>query len=347
MAGRATTSTQSNSLNGCQLSLLILAFLLERGKNMKRSSNKLIISIVTFGFIIIALAATTYAWFTIDHLARVNSFSIDVTAGDGIEISVGNANDWYSILSASYMNNYLYNKYNQHVVDEQGNITVVEKDGILGSDFILKELTSTDGVSLTNMYGGEISFGNGSGGFIEFDLHFRSRTPGTIYWRQVTLDSNGIEWVSDKNFIGPKGEEVQVGETLTSKAADAARISVAGSSVVVYENPESATNVVLNNTPIMNGAIDYYNVAHGYNRNDPSTEQVIKEEDLPTDIAESITSLASPVVIAELGELDDSGYHYATITVRIWLEGWDPNDFIAIANDILSVSLLFDKENIE
>ena len=67
----------------------------------------------------------------------------------------------------------------------------------------------------------------------------------------------------------------------------------------------------------MNGAIDYYNVAHGYNRNDPSTEQVIKKK-IYQRYSRKYSSLASPVVIAELGELDDSGYHYATITVRIW-----------------------------
>ena len=93
---------------------------------MNKLMRKLSISILAVVFAVVAMGATTFAWFTITNTARINQFDVYVTAGSGFEIAVtgidGTPSAWKST------------------------ITETEVEAAIGN-VVLKDLTSTDGVN--------------------------------------------------------------------------------------------------------------------------------------------------------------------------------------------------------
>ncbi|MFA6827833.1 MAG: hypothetical protein WCR64_05255, partial [Bacilli bacterium] len=62
---------------------------------MKNLSRKLMLSIVAIALVVIALGTSTFAWFTLSNKASVGQFNAEVTAGEGMELSV-DGTTWYS-----------------------------------------------------------------------------------------------------------------------------------------------------------------------------------------------------------------------------------------------------------
>ncbi|MGI6728746.1 MAG: hypothetical protein ACOX5P_00560 [Bacilli bacterium] len=55
---------------------------------MRKLTTKLLFAIISAAFALVALGTTTFAWFTISNTASVSQFSAQVTAGQGLEISL-------------------------------------------------------------------------------------------------------------------------------------------------------------------------------------------------------------------------------------------------------------------
>ena len=62
---------------------------------MKNLTRKLMLSIVAIALVVIALGTSTFAWFTLSNKASVGQFNAEVTAGQGMELSL-DGNNWYS-----------------------------------------------------------------------------------------------------------------------------------------------------------------------------------------------------------------------------------------------------------
>jgi len=345
---------------------------------MRKLTTKLLFAIISAAFALVALGTTTFAWFTISNTASVSQFSAQVTAGQGLEISL-DGTYFYTTIPASVI---------QAKIDSL-NVT-------------LKDVTSPDG---KNMYyfdddvddDDAITYGGTSNPYIEFDLIVRSPVASTVVkLSSVSFSSNtgNATWTPDTIFVNAKGklvvpyadaaELIAAAPALTEAgiikgfqldseeetlvvayrndediftfedivfgpqayyAHDALRLSIAEKLEeeeeeeevkVVYEHPETETNTVLGDTPQLNGAVHYYNQKNGL-ISIPGEEYNglnFSAATLP-DSNTSFTEL-SPIVTLT-NKIGD--YYYGVVTVRVWIEGWDPDTFNAILTQNIYVSL--------
>ena len=56
---------------------------------MKKLTQKLVLSVITMALVVVALGTSTFAWFTLQNTASLEQFSGQVTAGEGMEVSLG------------------------------------------------------------------------------------------------------------------------------------------------------------------------------------------------------------------------------------------------------------------
>ncbi|HEY8395984.1 MAG TPA: hypothetical protein VIK96_04325 [Bacilli bacterium] len=314
-------------------------------------SRKLLLSVLTVAFAFITLGATTFAWFTLSTKAEVQTFNVDVTSGAGIEISADGSN------------------YSNYITADQIYAAITRAE----SSTILDHVTSKDGQTFTTIdYEGELSFDKGANsGWAEFDLWFRSPEANVeVYMLNNTkVTSTGVGWISDANFQLTPEKSVEVGSKETLYGANAVRISttenvltpndtgfqyVDGSTSNIYELG-GATGDQRLDTQIKTtyGSVAYYNAK---NPNAQITDTIIqyvelpqvvlKTEDLPK-LNELNTTTIDPEVHTPVATLKVANkytgvnFYYGQITVRIWLEGWDPDMFNAIMADKISISLVF------
>lgn len=316
---------------------------------MNKIMKKIYLSVLTLGITVVALGTTTFAWFTLTNQADIQSFEAQVIADAGIEmrlakfIAVGETGDrfgasfpetrWVTTLTTTMLQDFI--------------------EEVFTEDFRFNERTSSDGSTIRL---NDASKTAASDGFLEFELDFRSNAATTILWTGAGLTSQGVPFTTSVDFTDADGTEYEVGDFIGNRfASHATRISVeqrtgqeATDHLVVYELPAGDGNIVLggfettdpNADPtefelaFPNGALSYYFA-------------VMEEMPLNVDtvvVPETITDFTADQVVLEMDEnhLDIDNFEYSgTITVRIWLEGWDPNMFNVILNDIISVSLEF------
>lgn len=187
--------------------------------------------------------------------------------------------------------------------------------------------------------------------FIEFKLAFRTLSTEELdlFWDHVSLTSKGVEWAPEVPFTSAiTGEQVPT-ETLEDYyAANAARISINSgeSTVVVFENADDKQgirNTVLNTSNFLpnKGAHQYFKLMTGQTviKSDANDEEGIMPDNYKT--VDTITSLSNQKVATFPGNNGSGGYQYVTITVRIYIEGMDPEAFNSILGDTLTVQLGF------
>ena len=95
---------------------------------MKKLSKKMMISLLTFALVFIALGVSTFAWFTLADSASLNDLEINVSLGEGLDISLDGTN-------------YQSNLTKEDIARKIGNIK-------------LTDCTSTDGISIKDIKGG-------------------------------------------------------------------------------------------------------------------------------------------------------------------------------------------------
>jgi hypothetical protein len=371
---------------------------------------------------VVALGATTFAWFTLGNEATVGQVGGTITAGEGLEIRIAQGQQgymdgttvtnitgfesWYTNLPSSKLVDFLEIKYheNHNRID-------------------LKGLTTEDGVTLFGM--NTTPAAGNSGAYIEYALEVRSQTPGYLYVSSATLEGAPVSWVADTDYFVVNGIRAVADQTTVHvSAADAARLSVQGNRNHVFAfqneagdatteaNPGSSNHTItVGNTitgkhndvnyvaPSKFGAHDYFFMKSGgsdmttlvapldeaftlvngeleakadaanvklvdtyspLNESkriaDSNNEKAIAELKyafvLATEGATHIEDPANPGQFIPAGQstpthkLDTEGYAYATITVRIWIEGWDNEAYNAIFTAPLFASLAVVKKDI-
>jgi len=64
---------------------------------MRKLTTKLLFAIISAAFALVALGTTTFAWFTLTNEATISQFNAEITAGEGIEISIDGTNYYTTI----------------------------------------------------------------------------------------------------------------------------------------------------------------------------------------------------------------------------------------------------------
>lgn len=331
---------------------------------MKKLTQKLVLSVITMALVVVALGTSTFAWFTLTNQASLQSFEAQVTAGEGIEISLGTwsggllsaggtatiteSSVWYAVLP-------------QAAIDAR----IDEMFGVDNFRFI--DLTSGNGVLITDKLGVTVT----SSGFIPLDIFFRSATPQVIRVTNVSMTGPTIPktWVVDvPSFTGANSQTYGTDEsnkTMSVAAWTAARVSVQGVTAfgtspqtTVFERNEvvfdsgSATAVVYNSNqasayvesdPVAGGASYYYakgNIGDISILNPlPSTVKTSE-----TGVFEISGNAYAPVITTATATIGGVAqpYTYGKAVVRIWIEGFDADAFDAIFTTVLAVQLRFD-----
>ncbi len=299
---------------------------------MRKFSNKMVLSVLTLVLLVVALGTTTYAWFTVGNTANVEQFETEVTSGHGLEMVYVDAGGterggWKRTITTDDMLAYLLADYGI-------------ASGTWGEKFKLYPVTSTDGTTFKKLSSDytALDAATRADGYVEFKLKFRTMATGaSLVWKNVTLNSSGVAWTPEVAFVGVGGGTVS--SSATYHAKNAVRISVnAGATTVVYELP-STVDPDFSNTQLSNNAPNFTQGAHNYFQkvtgvNLADNHSAYTAATTINDLTDSGQTLGTLT-----GELNQ--YQYLTVTVRIYLEGFDSETFNAILKDKIQVALGF------
>lgn len=280
---------------------------------MTKTTKKLFVSIAVLVLAIALAATTTFAWFTVNKKVTVGNVDVNVTTeADGLYISA----------------------------DGTEFAETVNIEGIVAE---LDAITTADGKSFTDEKGTVVAAYNADAAdakankYVEFKLYFRSSTAHTVKFTGCAVTSEDpAPTVSapkawDALTESDYGATLAKGDTLATRAANAARVSFTSGDTTKVWNPNS-TSEFNANSAARNLAQDYKAQLLGQN--------------LPTDIAKpatddkAITTLDNTDAITLA--LDANGVYYVgEITVRLWIDGQDADCLNTILSDNVRLALAF------
>lgn len=314
---------------------------------MKKLTKKALMAIFALVLAVVALGTTTYAWFTIGQTVTTESIELSVRSDEGLEVryvalSSSNNSSWMQeVIPASVLQNGISADYattfSQWTFDH-----VTSKDGV---EF--KKLNTAGAVPALTDAIASGAVRQKDSGILEFQLEFRTKASGaSISWSSVSLDSNSKAWApsveythNKTNFNNGSGT-VPAGTELDYYAHHAARVVVANdnaSVVKVYEDGSDSINTPLSGTtePAWDkGAHDYFNTITG---------KTIQSA-WPTGVGVATTftdagNTGFTVLFPTVAESD--GFYHVTLTIRVYLEGFDPDTINGILGGKLNVGLVF------
>jgi len=271
-------------------------------------------------WLVICLIAQTIFLLACQRIMPFTQLDSSITVEGPIEISI-DGKDFVKTLTDSHFDQYLSRKYPSFEF-----IPVTTQTGT--SPFYLVD---EDKIEVTNK------------GYLEIPIYIRSTDMATVQWKSASLNSLPIPWISECDFISGVNE-VLTGEELKSTVSNAIRISIEGEideeeSIVVYERPSGYhhNNVLNNGGNLSNngdgnpGYLSYHKSLYG-SLLFGSDEVVVPAT--VTEIRES-----NNIMLTDLKPVNE--YYMSVITIRIWVERWDPDSYPAILNQDFSLSFVF------
>lgn len=326
---------------------------------MKNTSKKLFISVFALLFAVVAVATTSFAWFTISGKARVDAFDLNIVTGEGIEIQlteVGTAPTTAAV--------------NQSTTGWKNVITNDDLDTIAGyANIRLKHLTSVDGVNFEQIT--QISDGtyeaaeltSYEGMLLEFDLHFRANEAYELNLTSLSKVSSALaeitpEWANGQKFQVFPTNAVRIGfvvsetdyniwaPTQVKYDTENTELIVVGDRPYGYTNPTQGEDY----DPTQDGAIEFFNKYMNAVNNTTDVPYLLN---VPTDSEEtpfpevfSKDDFAeTPIVTLSNTSVPDSVdpySHYGKVTVRIWLEGWDGDCYNVLYDKKFTITMAFE-----
>ena len=232
----------------------------------------------------------------------------------------------------------------------------------LQSNMIFSDVTSPDSLNINDISGTAAA----SSKYIEFDLFFRSDSVPTIAWNSATVVGTSADWtVNVASFRATETADLYgtdaTNKTLKVAAWTAARVSVQGTNTIVFEKPAitsgtAGTDVFNSNASYTDsydletaGVVGTFPLAAGSGDQSPFGAAAYEIANTNTrnftaavTVAETVTTLSSTSDVLDLTDTTaTNNYFTGSVTVRVWVEGWDADAFDAIFATILTVSLGF------
>ena len=338
---------------------------------MRKLTQKLVLSVVTMALVVVALGTSTFAWFTLQNTASLGNFTADVTAGEGIEVSLG------TFTRAAGVDGNLYTS-DDVITYELGASptwyttipgTVIEDrlELMYGSQLTLKDVTSDDGkiMNRRDLVLGFTQVDGYTGNFIELKLWFRSSSAKTITLDNLVITGDSKPWKVDTAHKAANtnaftdAADLGVGTNIRVAAWTAARVSVFGSTLGgVYQRAAvsgtSFEDTVYNSDVLPEvsyelnkqfGAASYYAVKTNGAIVAPVSDPINTTipDAVKLDATGKINGTAADAVIGQNLVVLTGADNVFTgqITVRVWIEGWDADLYDAIFKTNLSVSMKF------
>lgn len=322
---------------------------------MKKSFQKLLISVLSLTLAISLFGTVVYAWFSISAINVLHNVNIGI-AVDGFEISLDGIN-YKNEINANDLRDYI-------------------------KDVALTAVTSTDGITFKK--GGPKSDVDARENidYLRLTLYFRTyakdtASPSTVMRNVFLVDnvsseaylnrdidgtyiiSKGVNWQADVTFLNgldPINDVVYAGERYVIYAAEAIRIGFIERKLSHVKDDRKEDSLVrkifdLSRHPdrgygVKFGSFDYYNakqeikISAPYTTQDVTTTLTEFDELDPRFPYDSNSLIASMVKTDKYHENGDV-YYEAKVDMTVWLEGWDADCFDAIHQDKITLKLKF------
>ena len=326
---------------------------------MKKLTQKLVLSVITMALVVVALGTSTFAWFTLTNSASVQQFHAQITAGEGIEVSVGTWNStsseyellstslWFTVLPSSVIQQYIVNEYGGSLAEPT---------------FTFSDVTSTNGVAFTT-YDLDTNTPDTApaSSYLSITLYFRSATAKDIVWSSATLGGGTKDWdVNVDTFVQRTGQsygtDVVGYEQLPVAAWTAARVSVTGlvgtasgvSTTAGYQAPADTDGPVYNSQADIasydlqgTGPYTLGGGAYGAGSYAEASGKTLSLTATPTVFATDSTLGDKVLTLIDGALLAEPDYFGGSVVVNVWIEGWDADTYDAIFDTQLFVQLGF------
>lgn len=313
--------------------------------------RKLTIVIVMVLLTIVALGTSTYAWFTLNNIAKVDQIEMGITSGVGIEVSL-DGKEWFNILDSD------------KIADKV-------------KDVKFESVTTSDGINMLTLDGGTAADNT----YIKFDIYFRASNVNVSdnnygiflgsYNSQATfanlgsgtaLKSEGVDWRPDVNYFDWDGSK-QIEYKTTDEAKkyyveNSMRVSFVdkkdGKLVRLFDLNESSKATLkrgyaetYDEAKTAYGAFSYYNIKTGSNKSLPENAAPYKEglqlvhNDELTIVDVNANTNNNNSLICNLSKEENSSYYIGSTELRVWAEGWDIDCFDSVLKDKIKLQLQF------
>lgn len=322
---------------------------------MKKSFQKLLISVLSLTLAISLFGTVVYAWFSISAISILHNVNIGIAA-DGFEISLDGIN-YKKEISAYDLRDYI--KY-----------------------VALTDVTSIDGITFKK--GGPKSNVDAQENidYLRLTLYFRTyakdtASPSTVMRNVFLVDnvsseaylnrdidgtyiiSKGVNWQADVTFLNgldPINDVVYAGERYVIYAAEAIRIGFIERKLSYGNSGKDDGGLVnkifdLSRHPergygVNFGSLDYYNKKYAQNLTPPNlvqdvTTALTEFDELDPRFPYDYNSLIASMVKTDKYHENGDVYYEAKVDMTVWLEGWDADCFDAIHHDKITLKLKF------
>ena len=323
--------------------------------------KKLLVSIFTLMLALVAVSTTTYAWFTLGNTAEISSVELGVQGADGLTVRITSLNGETDVTKLGELSTWKIS----HDLSDSSVYDVVLKPLHMESDGKLYAISAVDqntGAPIYEPTAAAVSVDKSP--YVEITFEFRSESKATVQFKDLQAKADAshtfaspISVIAGQN-VGYGTPAVAVTEhvnniyTITkARLANALRVAVKNPAEPAwnYINPRNYDHVT------GEGADTYHYGTWGgaalafFNELTDGTElvapkeyvykgSVVDDEGNVTDDKNSYDLTKIDLVTLEEQTSGDVKYYTGSVTVVLWLEGFDADCFNAIISD----SALFD-----
>lgn len=353
----------------------------------KAIRRKIVISIVTIVMLITVFTTSTYAWLVTTKQVSVNNFQFNAHGGEGFLVSVDGENFHNDLTTEQMMmaivKGYDRNRYeieNNTLYDTSGErreLYYDDMEDILSNDILLYPVTTTDGVSFTNLVNNTIDASSGQ--FLEFDIYFKATSADAsdqftydIYIcgediiqengktiDKTTIESQEVDVIplmdnmilydgTEEGLLAGPNEDKKTVDVYTSNAIRYSVVDTTNETPAIIYEPTNehdlgsyATDYSGNDAELNKLYNAKYNAMYTYYNNIRENAQLgnklLSYEDKP----DTVRELTEDTIITRVS----AGSGINKLTFRFWLEGWDADCFDGLSKSI-NVKLLFNSKRV-
>lgn len=263
-------------------------------------ARKLILGVLTTGFVAATLAATTYAWYKLNNAAFTEDFTFNSSTTDGFLVSIDGKKFQHKLSTVDMVKAMLVGKDpSKYVFDEKTNVIdikngnkILDNAGLAEAYLKLIKLepvTSQNGVTITNLSKTVVNeVSETSSKYVYFNLYFKTfgetaeekktynlyldgmgyddghySAPRTRVWSDESTTVDLTENMTTYTQTYQKGEKISVYTSNASRFSiqDLGYTRVVEEEIVDEEDPEKITIVTRNTTTNPNGPAKLYELS--------------------------------------------------------------------------------------
>lgn len=262
--------------------------------------RKLVLGVVTTGFVAATLAATTYAWYKLNNAAFTEDFTFNATTTKGFLVSIDGKTFKHKLSTVDMVKAMVVGKdpsryqfdAKANVLDTRNGNVILDNEGLAEAYvklIALEPVTSQNGVQITNLSKTVVNeTSESSSKYVYFDLYFKTfgdtteenktynlyldgmgyddghyKAPRTRVWSD---NSTTVDLVENMTTYGKEyleGEQVQVYTSNASRFSiqDLGYTRVVEQEIVDEDDPSIVTTVTVNTTTKPNGSALLYELS--------------------------------------------------------------------------------------